>query len=149
MEERAKARFKEEKADHQEKLKKREAKAKSTGRKPRGKEPKPPEEGPRAKDQYNFTDPESRIMKSGSSFEQSFNAQAAVEVDTMLVVGQHVTDAPNDKEQLVPGLDSVSGVVGRVSQTLVDTGYYSEKAVKEAESSESGPTILFVWDGCN
>lgn len=141
MEERAEARLKEEKADHQEKLKKREAKAKSTGRKPRGKEPKPPEEGPRPKDQYNFTDPESRIMKSGSGFEQSFNAQAAVEVDTMLVVGQHVTDAPNDKEQLVPGLDSVSGVVGRVSQTLVDTGYYSEKAVKEAESRENGPTI--------
>ncbi len=141
MEERAKARFKEEAADHEEKLQKREAKEKATGRKPRGKEPKPPEEGPSPKDQYNFTDPESRIMKTGSGFEQSYNAQAAVEVDTMLVVGKHVTDAPNDKEQLAPGLDSVSEVVGRVSQTLVDTGYYSEKAVSEAESRESEPTI--------
>lgn len=141
MEERAKARFEEETADHQEKLKKRKAKEKSTGRKPRGKKPKPPEEGPDSKDQYNFTDPESRIMKSGSGFEQSFNAQAAVEVDTMLIVGQHVTDAPNDKEQLAPGLDSISPVVGRVHQALVDTGYYSKKAVTEAEDRESKPTI--------
>lgn len=141
MEERAKARLEEEKAAHQEKLKKREAKEKATGRKPRGKKPKPPEEGPSPKDQYNFTDPESRIMKSGSGFEQAFNAQAAVDVDTMLVVGQHVTDAPNDKEQLAPGLDSVSAVVGRVSQALVDTGYYSEKAVREAENRESEPTV--------
>jgi len=141
MEERAKARIKEEKAEHHEKLKKRETKENATGRKPRGKKPKPPEEGPRSKDQYNFTDPESRIMKSGSGFEQAFNAQAAVEVDTMLVVGQYVTDAPNDKEQLAPGLDSVSAVVGRVSRTLVDTGYFSDKAVSEAESRESGPAI--------
>ena len=141
MEERAKARLEEETAEYQEKLKKREAKEKSTGQKPRGKKPKPPEEGPRPKDQYNFTDPESRIMKSGSGFEQAFNAQAAVEVDTMLVVGQHVTDAPNDKEQLAPGLDSVSAVVGRVSRTLVDTGYFSDKSVSEAENRENGPTI--------
>ena len=141
MEERAKARLEEETAEYQEKLKKREAKEKSTGQKPRGKKPKPPEEGPRPKDQYNFTDPESRIMKSGSGFEQAFNAQAAVEVDTMLVVGQHVTDAPNDKQQLAPGLDSVSAVVGRVSRTLVDTGYFSDKSVSEAENRENGPTI--------
>jgi hypothetical protein len=80
-------------------------------------------------------------MKSGSGFKQSYNAQAAIEIDTMLVVSQHVTDAPNDKEQRAPGLDAVSGVVGRVSQTLADTGYYSEKAVREAENRESSPTI--------
>jgi transposase len=141
MEERAKARFEEEMAEHQQKLETRKAKEKATGRKPRGKKPKPPEEGPKSKDQYNFTDPESRIMKAGGGFEQAFNAQAAVEVDTMLVVGQHVTDAPNDKEQLAPGLDSISPVVGRVFEVLVDTGYYSEKAVSEAEKREEEPTI--------
>lgn len=141
MEERAKVRFEEEMAEHQEKLEMRKAKEKSTGRKPGGKKPKAPEEGPKAKDQYNFTDPESRIMKTGGSFEQAFNAQAAVEVDTMLVVGQYVTDAPNDKEQLAPGLDSISPVMGRVSEALVDTGYYSEKAVSEAENRETEPTI--------
>lgn len=141
MEERAKVRFEEEMAEHQEKLETSKAKEKATGRKPRGKKPKPPEEGPKSKDQYNFTDPESRIMKAGGSFEQAFNAQAPVEVDTMLVVGQHVTDAPNDKEQLAPGLDSISPVMGRVSEALVDTGYYSEKAVREAENRETEPTI--------
>ena len=141
MEERAKVRFEEEMAEHQEKLEARKIKEKTTGRKSGGKEPKPPEEGPKSKDQYNFTDPESRIMKSRGGFEQAFNAQAAVEVDTMLIVGQHVTDAPNDKEQLAPGLDSISPVVGKVSEALVDTGYYSEKAVREAENRETEPTI--------
>lgn len=141
MEERAKVRFDAEMAEHQQKLAARETKEKSTGKKTSGRKPKAPEEGPQAKDQYNFTDPESRIMKAGGSFEQSFNAQAAVEAETMLIVGQHVTDAPNDKEQLAPGLDTVSPEVGKVSQVLVDTGYYSEKAVTAAEAGEEAPTI--------
>jgi transposase len=141
MEERAKVRFEAEIAQHQEKLAERKTKEQATGKKPRGRKPKPPEEGPKAKDQYNFTDPESRIMKAGGSFEQSFNAQAAVEVESMIIVGQHVTDAPNDKEQLAPGLDTVSPEVGKVSQVLIDTGYYSERAVTEAEEREEAPTI--------
>ena len=141
MEERAKARFEEEMAGHEEKLAQRKAKEESTGKKARGKEPKPPEEGPRPKDQYNFTDPESRIMKDGGSFEQCFNAQAAVEVETMLVVGQHVCNAPNDKQQLEPALGSVSPVVGSVSEALADSGYYSKEAVTEVEDGGRGPTV--------
>jgi transposase len=141
MEERAKVRFEEEMTEHQQKLQQRKDKEEATGKKPRGRKPKPPEEGPQPKDQYNFTDPESRIMKAGGGFVQGFNAQAAVEVDTMLIVGQYVTGAANDKEQLAPCLDSVSPKVGRVSQALVDTGYYSEKAVSEAECRESAPEI--------
>src|SRR5450432_1381019 len=52
------------------------------------------------KDQYNFTDPESRIMKSGDGFVQGYNAQAAVEPELLLIVGQSVTEATNDKKQL-------------------------------------------------
>jgi hypothetical protein len=141
MEERAKVRFEEEMTEHQQKLQQRKDKEEATGKKPRGRKPKPPEEGPQPKDQYNFTDPESRIMKAGGGFVQGFNAQAAVEVDTMLIVGQYVTGAANDKAQLAPCLDSVSPKVGRVSQALVDTGYYSEKAVSEAECRESAPEI--------
>lgn len=55
----------------------------------------------------------------------------------MLIAGQYVTDAPNDKEQLALGLDSISPVVGRGDKALVDTGYYSEKAVSEADSHQS------------
>jgi len=141
MEERARQRFEEEMAEHEAKLAERGAKEESTGRKTGGKKPKPPKEGPGPQDQYNFSDPESRIMKDGGSFEQCYNAQAAVEVDTMLVVGQHVCNAPNDKEQLEPTLNSVSPVVGRVSKVLADSGYYSEAAVTAVEDGGEGPTV--------
>src|SRR6202022_498566 len=57
---------------------------------------------PEAKMQYNFTDPESRIMKAGDGFEQAYNAQVAVEEDFQLIVGQLVTQDANDKQQLKP-----------------------------------------------
>jgi len=141
MEERAKARLEIERAAYEAKLAAREAREKETGRKSRGKKAEPPQEGPGPKDQYNFTDPESRIMKNGGSFEQCYNAQAAVEVATMLIVGHRVSDAPNDKEQMQPTLDVVSPVVGPVAAVLVDSGYYSEKAVAGVESEGQGPKV--------
>lgn len=141
MEERAKQRFEEEKAEYEAKLAARKAKEKQTGRKSGGKKPEPPQEGPRPKDQYNFTDPESRIMKDGGGFEQCFNAQAAVEVETMLVVGQHVCDAPNDKELLESTMDCVSPAEGELSNGLADSGYYSEQAVSAVENGGAGPTV--------
>ena len=140
-EERAKQRFEEEMAEHEAKLAERQAKEESSGRKSRGKKPKPPQEGPRAKDQYNFTDPESRIMKDRGGFEQCFNAQAAVEVETMLVVGQYVCNAPNDKQQLEASVNSVRPKVGKVSAVLADSGYYSEQAVTTVEDGGNGPTV--------
>ena len=141
LEERAKARFEAEQADYEAKLAAREAKEKEPGGRPRGKKPEPPTEGPRPKDQYNFTDPESRIMKDGGSFEQCYNAQAVVEVESRLIVGNRVSDAPNDKEQLSPTLEAVSPVVGSVSTALVDSGFYSEKAVVAVEQGGQGPII--------
>lgn len=138
---RAKVRFEKELAEHKQKLAERKIKEKKTGRKPRGKTPKPPEPGPRPKDQYNFTDPESRIMKCGGSFEQCYNFQAVVEVGTMLIVGEFVTNAPNDKEQLQPLVEAISPVVGEVENILVDNGYYSEKSVTEVENDGQGPTV--------
>ena len=141
MEQRAKERLIEEQAAYQEKLAARQAKEQSTGKKPKGKAPQPPEEGPRAKDQYNFTDPESRIMKVRGGFEQSYNAQAAVEVESMLIVGQHVTDQANDKQQLIPTLAVVSPVITQVSNVLVDSGYYSENAVLTVEVADPDTTV--------
>lgn len=141
MEARAKARFEYEQAEHEARIAAREAKEKETGRKSRGKKPGPPQEGPGSKDQYNFTDPESRIMKDGGSFEQCYNAQAAVEVASLLVVGQRVSDAPNDKKQLTPTLEAVSPVAGSVSAALVDSGFYSEEAVVAVEQGGQGPTV--------
>lgn len=141
LEERARARFEEESAVHTAKLAARREKEESTGKKPKGKPPASPVEGPAPKDQYNFTDPESRIMKDKGNFAQCYNAQAAVDVSTMLIVGQHLTEAPNDKQQLKPGLQAISPVVGKVGRILVDSGYYSTAAVTGVEADGSGPEV--------
>ena len=141
MEARAKERLKEEQAAYEEKLAARQAKEQSTGKKPKGKPPEPPKEGPRDKDQYNFTDPESRIMPMRGGFEQCYNAQAAVDATTMLVVGQHVTDQANDKQQLVPTLAVISPVISQVANVLVDSGYYSENATLTVETTDPAITV--------
>ena len=110
----------------------------AAGKKPKGRAPQPPREGPRSKDQYNFTDPESRIMKSGAGFEQSYNAQAAVEIESRLLVSHAVTDAPNDKEQLEPTLAATSPVIESIAAVLVDSGFYSAAAVSAVESGRDG-----------
>ena len=111
------------------------------GHKPRGPEPTPPSETPDPKAQYNFTDPESRIMKAGNGqhFEQAYNAQAAVD-QQMLIVGERVSVAPNDKEELVPTVAAISPVVAEeVKAVLVDSGFYSEAAVAAVEQKPEGP----------
>jgi len=118
------------------------------GKKPRGKEPQPPSAAPQPKDQFNFTDPESRIMKAGSGdhFEQAYNAQAAVDTESLLIAAVRVSDAPNDKEQLVPTLAAVPATLGPVSEVLVDSGFFSEAAVRAVEQSAAGePTPVRVY----
>lgn len=141
LEERARARFEEESAAHAGKLAARREKEQSTGKKPGGKPPAPPAEGPRPGDQYNFTDPESRIMKDKGSFNQCYNAQAAVDVATMLIVGGSLTDAPNDKRQLQPVLETVSPAAGKIARVLVDSGYYGEAIVTAVEAGGRGPAV--------
>jgi len=117
------------------------------GQKPRGKEPAPPSAVPAPKAQYNFTDPESRIMKAGSGlhFEQAFNAQAAVD-EAMIIVGERVSDAPNDKQELPANVAAISPVVAaEVRAVLVDSGFYSAAAVaaveQKADGTASGVTV--------
>src|SRR5579875_2521043 len=84
---------------------------------------------PEAKDQYNFTDPESRIMKSSSEgFVQAYNAQIVVEPAMQLIVGQAVTQAANDKEQVGPMVEAVEEQSGQRPEAMIaDSGYGSEK----------------------
>jgi hypothetical protein len=92
---------------------------------------------PKNKDQYNFTDPESRIMKGGDGFVQGYNAQAAVEPALQLVVGQAVTQAAKDKEQLLPMMDVVERQSGqRPDLVLADSGYCQEENLKGMESED-------------
>ena len=137
------ARYEEERRQKQAEYEKKKAAydEKKRNRKPRGKEPKPPAETPPDKMQYNFTDPESRIMKAGgSSFEQAYNAQGAVDTETMLIVGGHVTDEPTDKQQLVPAAQSIPEEVAAPENILADTGYYGDAHIEKAES-ETGATV--------
>ena len=90
---------------------------------------------PKDKDQYNFTDPESRIMKGADGFVQAYNAQAVVEPDLQLIVGQTVTQAANDKEQLTPMVEVMERQSGqRPEEVLADSGYCSEKNLEALES---------------
>src|SRR5882672_6129164 len=87
--------------------------------------------------------PESRIMKAGNGqhFEQAYNAQAAVD-EQMLIVGERVSVAPNDKEELVPTVAAISPVVvEEVKAVLVDNGFYSEAAVTAVEQPPEGAPI--------
>jgi transposase len=147
IEARAQARAAAEMAEYQAKLEERAAQ-KDQGKKPRGPEPKEPSQQPKPGDQYNFTDPESRIMKAGSGqhFEQSHNAQAAVEVESLLIVGERVSQAPNDKEQLAPTVAAVGQPVESVAAVLTDSGFYSEAAVQAVEQNAAGqPTGTTVY----
>ena len=101
------------------------------------KEGQPVEEAqPKAKDQYNFTDPESRIMKSSSEgFVQAYNAQIVVEPQMQLIVGQAVTQAANDREQMVPMIEAVEEQSGeRPEVVIADSGYCSEKNLEHLEA---------------
>ena len=92
---------------------------------------------PDDKDQYNFTDPESRIMKGGDGFVQGYNAQAAVEPALLLIVGQSVTEAANDKKQLKPMLELIEQQSGqRPDAILADNGYCSEENLEHLESAD-------------
>jgi transposase len=145
IEARAKARYDLEQAEHQAKLKAREAKAEATGKKPRGKPPQPPVEGPLPTDQINLTDEESRIMPvAGGGFEQCYNAQAVVAEGSLLVLATDVVQAPNDKQQLQPMLSKVDALpdeLGKVTTLLADTGYFSAANVSACAATEIEPLI--------
>jgi len=91
---------------------------------------------PEDKDQYNFSDPESRIMKGADGIVQGYNAQAAVEPTLLLIVGQSVTEAANDKQQLAPMVELIEQQSGqRPEAILADNGYCSEQNLEHLEST--------------
>jgi hypothetical protein len=139
IEARAQARYAVELAEHEKKLAERAAKEKR-GEGSRGRPPQAPTPEPSPSDQYNFTDPQSRIMKAGSGqhFEQSYNAQAVVEVESRLIVGERVSQACNDKQELAPTVAAVAAPVESVAAVLADSGFYSEAAVRAVEQTPSG-----------
>lgn len=145
IEARAAERFAQEQAEYEAKMAARQAKEEATGKKPRGREPKAPAEGPLAKDQINLTDEESRIMRvSGGGFEQSYNAQAVVDTESMLIMVPFVTQAGNDKNQVEPALAGIQALpeeVPRPKAMLQDAGYFSEPNVEFCDQAGIEPLI--------
>jgi transposase len=91
---------------------------------------------PDPKAQYNFTDPESRIMKGPDGFVQAYNAQVAVD-DLQFIVGQAVTQETNDKKQLVPMITTIAQQSGSMPRVLLaDAGYCSDENLAATEHTE-------------
>ena len=145
IEARASERYARELAEHEAKLAARAARTAATGKKPGGKPPEPPAEGPLPKDQINLTDEESRIMPvAGGGFDQCYNAQAAVAAGSLLVVTADVVQAPNDKQQIAPTLAKLGALpdaLGDVENLLADTGYFSGANVEACGKAGVKPVI--------
>jgi transposase len=89
---------------------------------------------PDDKAQDNFTDPESRIMKMGGSFEQCYNAQAVVDGESQLIIANGLTNNAADNGQLLPLLEAVQKNLGELPQrVLADSGYRSEQGLAGLE----------------
>lgn len=153
IERRAQERYERERTDHETRCAKRQAQAKQTGKKPRGRDPQPPEPGPGNRDQVNLTDKDSRIMPaSGKSFMQAYNAQAAVDTGSLLVLTSDVSQNPNDRRELKPMLDRLGrlpGGLGKTTRLLADAGYFSEANVIECAQRKIIPYIASGREGHN
>ncbi len=143
LEARARERYEAEQAEYEAKMRSREEKARQTGRKPGGRVPQPPTPGPRDKDQYNFTDPESRIMKNSNNngFDQHYNVQVAVEQDSFLIVSNTLSNHPNDYAEMEPTLDAVPPELGTPEAAAMDNGYFSEGNIMACEERDIEPYI--------
>jgi transposase len=143
LEERAQERYEAEKAEYDAKLREREEKAKKHHRKPKGRQPKPPEPGPGDKDQYNFTDPDSRIMKNSTNtgIDQHYNVQVANDQESLLIVAHALSNHPNDKQEALPTLDAISPKVGQPKAAAMDNGYFSQTNIRSCEKRGIDPYI--------
>jgi len=140
---RAKERYQAEQADYEAKRREREEKARRTGRKPPGRPPEPPTPGPRDSDQYNFTDSDSRIMKNSTNkgVDQHYNAQAAVDQESLLIVANTLSNHPNDQAEAIPTLDAIAPEVGKPQAGALDNGYFNAHTIEQMEARQIEPYI--------
>ena len=131
-------------AEYEAKLRLRAEKAQETGHKPRGPEPKPPQQtGPRDKDQYNFTDPHSRIMKNSTNvgFDQHYNVQVAVEQENLFIVGNTLSNHPVDTYEAIPTVDAIPPEVGKPAAAALDKIYFAPQNIHDFEARQIEPFI--------
>jgi transposase len=109
------------------------------GRKKNGRTPAPPKREPDGKAQRNFTDPESRILKTKDGYIQGYNAQAAVDAEAQIIVAHGLTHSMSDQDQLVPLMDAIEDNLGRrPKEASADAGYCSEANLADLAEREVG-----------
>jgi transposase len=143
LEARAEARYQEEVAAFEAKQDARAERERLTGKKPRGRPPVPPTPAPAPTDQYNFTDPESRIMKNSANrgFDQHYNGQATVDHDSRLLVACSLSNQPSDVAGAVPTLDAIPADLGTPGIACLDAGYWSPATVESLRARGITPYI--------
>jgi transposase len=143
LEERANERYTAEKAEYEGKLKERTKKARKRHQKPKGRPPQAPQPGAREKDQYNFTDPDSRIMKNSTNdgFDQHYNVQVAADQDSLLIIANALSNHPNDKQEALPTLQALPEQVDKPKAVAMDNGYFSEANIQDCEKLGIDPYI--------
>lgn len=140
MEARAQAQAQAEQADYERKVKEREEREGSA----KGRHIKEPDETPRAEEQENLTDPDSRLMRKSkrSGYEQAYNAQAAVDADgSQLVLSARVSQCAADRNELAATVNTIAGTVGVPTTVLADNGYLNEKDVRALEGDGEVPAM--------
>lgn len=144
LEARAAERYQVELTEYEARLRVRAEKAQESGRKPRGPEPKPPQQtGPRDKDQYNFTDPDSQIMKNSTNagFDQHYNVQVAVEQENLFIVGNSLSNHPVDTYEAIPTVDAIPPEVGQPKAAALDKIYFAPQNIQDFEARQIEPFI--------
>jgi hypothetical protein len=143
LEARGQERYELEQAEYEAKLRQRELKAQESGHKPRGRAPQPPVPGARPHDQYNFTDPDSRIMKNSTNdgFDQHYNAQVAVEQVSLLIVAPSLSNHPVDTAEAIPTISAIPTELGRPKAAAMDRNYFSPTTIKTLQAWGIEPYI--------
>lgn len=141
LEARAQARAAAERDDYERKVAARQAREGSA----KGPEPKSPSGTPAPDEQINLTDPDARLMRKSKreGYTQSYNAQAVVDTQSRLIVGQRLTDCASDAGQLEPDLQSIPAALGEPSAALADCGFV-DKAVFARLGRERPALDLYV-----
>jgi transposase len=104
-----------------------EERRKTEGHKKSGRKAAPAKQEPDGKAQRNFTDPESRVLKTKDGYIQGYNAQAAVDGDHQIIVAQTLTNSSSDQAQLAPLLNGIKTNLGRnPDEVSADAGYCSD-----------------------
>lgn len=139
LEAQAKARAEAERVDYEAKV---AARDKRKGR-AKGKHPKPPDETPRADEQSNLSDPDSRLMRKSKkeAYRQAYNAQAVVDAaGSQLILGKRISQCASDRNELVADIAAIPAALGQPETALADSGYANGNEVESL--AERGIEVL-------